>query len=490
MADQQYLDLLNNAIGGNPGQGRSPEESAMLWSAFGSSLQGGTPFFEAVRGMGAQRQTDALNKIKLLQMRQQMLQQQEVGNILKGTGEAPAQSPVQAALAAGAAAGQAGPTLAAQQMLSAPPAPAVPPSRMQADRYRKAAAALAATSPESADKYLAMADRLDPRVEYSQPVIERGPDGKPILVQYGKSGERMIVQGAQPKREFQTLNLGGVTKMVDTSELSGPQDYAHTMTPGEVASNRIAQANLGVAQQRLNLDQNAYDIKEGPDGFVYVPKVPGQGRAALPVMTPGGTPLQGSGGNLTEDMRKSAGFTLRMGEASKVLQQPVLGPDKNPVVNPATGRPFTLEEYAGRPAFMEAALGTTPFLGGTLERSAARKAGPERQMYRQAQQNWVSANLRAESGAVLGDKEVADEIRKYFPEYGDPVDVIAQKAAARRQAEAAMTARAGGALKGVSAAFGGQAGATPAAPAASRPAATAVPGAVLQWDPARRTFVQ
>lgn len=487
MADQQYLDLLNNAIGGNQGQGRSPEESAMLWSAFGNSLQGGTPFFEAVRGMGAQRQTDALNKIKLLQMRQQMLQQQEVGNILKGAGEAPAQSPVQAALAAGAAGGQAGPTLAAQQMLTAPPAPAVPPSRMQADRYRKAAAALAATSPESADKYLAMADRLDPRVEYSQPVVERGADGKPILVQYGKSGERMIVQGARPKSEFQSVGRGGITTLLDTSELTGSQDFTHTMTPGEVASNRIAQANLGVAQQRLNLDQNAYDIKEGPDGFVYVPKVPGAGRAALPVMTPGGTPLQGSGGNLTEDMRKSAGFTLRMNEASKVLQQPVLGPDKNPVVNPATGQPFTLEEYAGRPGFMESALSTVPFAGGTFERSAARKAGTERQLYRQAQENWVSANLRAESGAVLGEKETADEIRKYFPAYGDPGEVVAQKAAARRQAEAAMTARSGGALKAVSAAFGGQAGATPAA---ARPAAPAVPGAVLQWDPARRAFVQ
>jgi hypothetical protein len=484
MADQQYLDLLNNAIGGNPGQGRSPEESAMLWSAFGSSLQGGTPFFDAVRGMGAQRQTDALNKIKLLQMRQQLIQQQQVGDILSGTGEAPAQSPVQAALAAGAAGGQAGPTLAAQQMLTAPPAPAVSPSRMQAERYRKAAAALAATSPESADKYLAMADRLDPRVEYSQPVVERGADGKPILVQYGKSGERMIVQGAQPKREFQTLNLGGVTKMVDTSELSGPQDYTHTMTPGEVASNRIAQANLGVAQQRLNLDQNAYDIKEGPDGFVYVPKVPGAGRAALPVMTAGGVPLQGSGGNLTEDMRKSAGFALRMNESNKIFQQPVLGPDKKPVVNPETGQPFTLEEYAGRPGFTEAALGTTPFMGGALERSAARKAGTERLLYRQAQENWVTANLRPESGAVIGDEEKAAEIRKYFPVYGDPAEVIAQKAAARRQAEAAITARAGGALKAVSAAFGGQAGATPAA---ARPA---VPGAVLQWDPARRAFVQ
>lgn len=487
MADQQYLDLLNNAIGGQTGQPRTPEESAMLWSAFGNSLQGGTPFFEAVRGMGAQRQQDALNKIKLLQMRQQVLQQQEVGNILSGAGEAPAQSPVQAALAAGAAGGQAGPTLAAQQMLSAPPASAVSPSRMQAERYRKAAAALAATSPESADKYLAMADRLDPRAEYSQPVVERGPDGKPILVQYGKSGERMVVQGAQPKREFQTLNLGGVTKMVDTSELSGPQDYAHTMTPGEVASNRVALGNLGVAQQRLALDQNAYDIKEGSDGFVYVPKVPGAGRAALPVMTAGGTPLQGSGGNMTEDMRKSAGFALRMAEANKIFQQPVLGPDKKPLLDPATGQPLTLEDYAGRPGFMEAAMGVTPLMGGALQRSAARKAGTERQLYRQAQENWVTANLRPLSGAVIGADEMAAEIRNYFPEYKDPPEVVLQKAASRRQAEAALIARAGGALKAVSAAFGGQAGAVPAA---ARPAAPAVPGAVLQWDPARRAFVQ
>lgn len=487
MADQQYLDLLNNAIGGQTGQGRSPEESAMLWSAFGSSLQGGTPFFDAVRGMGAQRQTDALNKIKLLQMRQQLIQQQQVGDILSGTGEAPAQSPAQAALAAGAAGGQAGPTLAAQQMLTAPPAPAVPPSRMQAERYRKAAAALAATSPESADKYLAMADRLDPRAEYSQPVVERGPDGRPILVQYGKSGERMVVQGARPKSEFQTVGRGGITTLLDTSELTGSQDFTHTMTPGEVASNRVALGNLGVAQQRLALDQNAYDIKEGPDGFVYVPKVPGANRTALPVMTAGGAPLQGSGGNLTEDMRKSAGFALRMAEANKIFQQPVLGPDKKPLLDPATGQPLTLEDYAGRPGFMETALGTTPFMGGALERSAARKAGTERQLYRQAQENWVTANLRPLSGAVISPGEMAAEIRNYFPEFKDPPEVVTQKAASRRQAEAALIARAGGALKGVSAAFGGQAGATPTA---SRPAAPAVPGAVLQWDPVRRAFVQ
>lgn len=472
MADQQYLDLLNNAIGGNTGQERSPEESAMLWSAFGSSLQGGTPFFEAVRGMRQQRQQDALNKIKLLQLRQELMRQQQVGDILSGAGE---QSPAQSAMAAGTAAtGQQGPTNAAagfmaQQQIASP-------SKLQAERYRKAAAALAATSPEGADRYLAMAERLDPRVEYTQPVVEQGPDGRPILVQYGKGGERMVVQGAKPKRELQTLNLGGTTRIIDTNELQGPQTFAHTMTPDAVASNAIA-------QQRLALDQ--YDIKETPEGMVYVPKVPGAGRAAAPVIGAGGQPVMGaSGGKFTEDERKAAGFALRMTEASKVLNQPIKGADGKPLL--IDGQTMTLEQAAGKPSFMEAGVGLVPFAGGALERAAARQAGAPRQQYRQAQENWVTANMRAESGAVIGDAEMERDIRKFFPQYGDGPEVIAQKAAARRQAEVAMQTRAGGALKGVSAAFGGMAGA-PAAPVP--PGLQNVPSAKpLMWDPKTQSF--
>ncbi len=481
MAEQQYLDLLNNAIGGGTGQERSPEESAMLWSAFGSSLQGGTPFFDAVRGMRQQRQQDALNKIKLLQMRQQFQQQQQVGDILSGAGEP---SAAQGALAAGAAAGQSGPTNAAAGFMAQQPA-AMSPSKMQAERYRKAAAALAAASPESADKYLAMAERLDPRVEYSQPVVEQGPDGRPILVQYGKSGERMVVQGAKPKRELQTLNLGGTTQILDTNELpAGTQTFAHTMTPGEAANLNVARANLGIAQQRLAMDQ--YDIKETPEGLVYVPKVPGAGRAAMPVVGAGGQPVQGAtGGKFTEDERKAAGFALRMSEAAKVLTQPALGGDGKPLQ--IDGQTQTLEQVAGKPGFMEAGLGLVPFAGGALERSAARSAGAPRQQYRQAQENWVTANMRAESGAVIGDAEMEREIRKYFPQYGESAEVIAQKALARKQAEVAMQTRAGGALRGVSAAFGGLAGAQNA-PVAPRLQQVQQGTAPLMWDPKTQTF--
>lgn len=473
MADQQYLDLLNNAIGGTGAQQpRTPEETAMLWSAFGSSLQGGTPFFEAVRSMQSQRQQDALNKIKLLDMRQKLMQQQKVGDILSGAGE---QSPAQAGLAAGAAAGQAGPTLGAAEVMNAQPA--MSPAKLQAERYRKAATALASTNPEQSKLYLDMAEKFDPTPEYGQPVVERGLDGKPIVVQYGKRGERMVVQGAQPKADFQTLNLGGTTRLVDVSQLSGPQTFQHTMTPGDVASNAIA-------RQRLALDQNAYDIKETPEGLVYVPKVPSMQGRAIPVMGEGGQ-VQGAGGQITEDMRKSAGFSLRMSQASKALNQPVLDAAGKPVLD-ETGKPMTLEQVAGKPGFNEAAVGLVPFAGGAMERGAARSAGTNRQLYRQAQENWVTANLRAESGAVIGDSEMEKEVRKYFPQYGDPAEVIAQKADARKQAEAAMQARAGAALKGVSAAYGGMAGAQNAP---VQPALQNVQGPrPLMWDPKTRSF--
>lgn len=63
---------------------------------------------------------------------------------------------------------------------------------------------------------------------------------------------------------------------------------------------------------------------------------------------------------------------------------------------------------------------------------------PEGQQYRQAQTNWISANLRKESGAAIPVQEMEEERKKWFPEPGDQEEVIAQKRAARVTAEAAM----------------------------------------------------
>jgi hypothetical protein len=76
-------------------------------------------------------------------------------------------------------------------------------------------------------------------------------------------------------------------------------------------------------------------------------------------------------------------------------------------------------------------------------------ATPKGQQYMQAASNWVSANLRKESGAAIPKDEMAQEIKKYFPQPGDKPDTKAQKAQARRVAEEGMLVQAGPGAKQV-----------------------------------------
>ena len=70
---------------------------------------------------------------------------------------------------------------------------------------------------------------------------------------------------------------------------------------------------------------------------------------------------------------------------------------------------------------------------------------PEGQQYRQAQENWISANLRKESGAAIPEEEMDREIKKWFPYPGDKASNIAQKSQSRKTAERGMRKAGGGA---------------------------------------------
>lgn len=65
------------------------------------------------------------------------------------------------------------------------------------------------------------------------------------------------------------------------------------------------------------------------------------------------------------------------------------------------------------------------------------------QLFAQAQNDFVSAVLRPESGAAISDKEREAEKVKYFPQPGDSPQVIAQKADARQREIAGLMAQAG-----------------------------------------------
>jgi hypothetical protein len=244
------------------------------------------------------------------------------------------------------------------------------------------------------------------------------------------------------------VNLGGKIQFVDKNNIPANATYLTGMSPGEEARLKIEQANLGIALKRLKLSQDdfnrgQYDRVETADGFAYAPKVPGM--PIIPITGATGEPLTGKGA-ATEDQSKSAGFALRMNQAKEIFNQPVLDPmTKQPMVD-AKGKPLTLENAFGAPNRYQAVMRNIPSAGLTTAiANYSESAG--RQQYRQAQENWVTANLRAESGAVISTDEMEKEIKKYFPQVDDKPETIKQKMDARKSAELSMEVRGGPALK-------------------------------------------
>jgi len=97
----------------------------------------------------------------------------------------------------------------------------------------------------------------------------------------------------------------------------------------------------------------------------------------------------------------------------------------------------------GYPTEQTNSAASIPLVGDYLKRKASTA---DQQKYEQAQRDWVRSKLRKESGAVIGEQEMKDEIRTYFPQPGDTPEVIAQKEQARQVAIQAMRDAAGPAL--------------------------------------------
>ena len=115
----------------------------------------------------------------------------------------------------------------------------------------------------------------------------------------------------------------------------------------------------------------------------------------------------------TESERASAGYLGRMQAANKNL---------------AGAEPFPFAVQQG----LDRAPNATNYM-----------MTPKQQVQRQQQEDWVRAKLRKESGAVIGDQEMAREIRTYFPMAGDSPEVRASKEQSRAQAEQQMLSSAG-----------------------------------------------
>lgn len=274
-------------------------------------------------------------------------------------------------------------------------------AQAQADRLMKEAAVYSKFGDfDGADKRYQAAAKLLPEVNK----IETGMHNRtPVrIITFRDGSEKVSEFSPAEKLSFQNtgskiLGLNGFTGKTEVS-------YDTTQSPDSVASNSLARDRLAFDKDRAN--QPTFNAEIG--GFVSPPS-----KAA-----PSGTflPLSGSPGKpLTESQGKATTFGARMTDAESVIRslepKGVSGSDFSTI---AAGSPYT------------------NFL-----------ATPQGQQYRQAQENWVTANLRQESGAAIGKDEMDKDVRKYFPTPGDSNEVKAQKAQSRAVATQGMIAQAG-----------------------------------------------
>lgn len=196
------LDNPARSVGINPDQ-IDPNQRwglrGMTLQALGNQLQGGTPFYEGMNsireGIDARHAAELKRQQEQAALAAQQAQQQQLSAVFGQDPMAGAQAAA-TQLAVGAPAelaGRPGPTVQRAGIQQAA-LQSISPGKMKAEQYRRAAQIVAATSPETAAKYIDIADKLDPREEFYAPTEANGQ-----FFQASKSGAIQGINGFAPK---------------------------------------------------------------------------------------------------------------------------------------------------------------------------------------------------------------------------------------------------------------------------------------------------
>lgn len=194
-------------------------------------------------------------------------------------------------------------------------------------------------------------------------------------------------------------------------EYQKQQDQAAlTRQAAEQEANRLALANAPAkpnsALGKLAADYNAGLIDE--ETYKAALSKETASSNGITITNPDGSTTQigGSSPKLTEGQSKNASFLVRARNSNAVLNE---------------------LETEGTD-FMAKVKQAVPFNVGNYMQSS------EYQKYDQAKRDFINAQLRKESGAVISDQEFANAEIQYFPQPGDGPEVIEQKRRNRQDA--------------------------------------------------------
>lgn len=236
------------------------------------------------------------------------------------------------------------------------------------------------------------------------------------------------VYGIDPSTGMTLANLGIQQANTQKNDAWRREESERAQRNADRSYGLQAQANA-----RANEDKWTISKVDNPDGTTSLVRVnPRTGQSSL--LSPAGVaPIAGSPpvGNpfgsvpfKNNDQSNAAGFTDRMLQSEGVLT----GIDSGKGV-----------QGAGT-SWVQAALegARTPYVNIIPDAVKNKLHSTEYQQYEQARRNFINAQLRRESGAAISASEFDSANKQYFPMPGDSAEVIAQKAANRREAIAAM----------------------------------------------------
>lgn len=263
-------------------------------------------------------------------------------------------------------------------------------------------------------------------------------DGTPMFT---NEELRQVPQTFNPQFVQQSL-MGSLKAKEQLDHALNQQKFAADTQHKEATRAETARyhdAQLGQGQQRINIAQqnsNAYRANLGG----------GSGSGWRPM-----TKEEAAGFGISDP----AGYVVSpKGEPKRIAGSP-----KAVAAKPPSDSARLASGYAARMRAAEERMIQSEEAGanpGSLQNKILRDKVPlgnygipaQDQKLRQAQEDWVRAKLRKESGATIPPNEMEDEIRTYFPQPGDKPENIEAKEQARAVAFDAIVNTAGGAYTG------------------------------------------
>lgn len=317
-------------------------------------------------------------------------------------------------------------------------------------------------------------------------VAEGGPKESPASVQEFEYATANGYRGSYP--EFLKAKSG------NANQGSGPfmgngmdAQVMNMLLNGDPASPAYAAAFNYMAQPRQQYDANSgqlVTITPRMDAF----RPPMGGAPAMPQQGGGGTPtVPGQSGAMPGPARDMPGERVTASPhalpgpqaqstapAAQQVPTPFSGAPAQPAVPPNLARSGVTVEQVGEPrtpfnemqgkaaGFADRMTASEKIIGdlgaegtswGQRARSAVPLIGNELvsepyQKLDQARRDFINAQLRRESGAVISPEEFDNANKQYFPQPGDSAGTIAQKTNNRRIALEAMRRDAGRNYKG------------------------------------------